>query len=272
MSDNNSPTTKKRKANDGRVPNDGGSGLFSSWLGYFTGRRDDGTSPTASSTCGGENLTQKIDMMMQMMSRMEERCCRLETECSSLKNALEMKTNSIKEHVDSKFGKQHEFNSMLVRNQSWEYSASVHAAEIWEDYGYDEDEATYLEESSGALKSLTEKMMRQGEFPENYYDDRKGISFAWAEEDPILDRAAISKIRPHWEEFTDALKQFTPAFGVLPGGCETYFMLENIQLDRSVPELLKDALMNKPFQKLSLVNKTGVRGDEGMNLEDILDI
>jgi hypothetical protein len=85
QSDNNSPMTKKRKANDGRatVPDNSShsGGFLSSWLGYFSsGRRDD--TPTASSpTCGGENLTQKMDTMMQMMSRMEERCCRLETKC-----------------------------------------------------------------------------------------------------------------------------------------------------------------------------------------------
>jgi hypothetical protein len=57
---NDSPT-KKRKANDGRstVPDNSSNsgGFLSSWLSYFSGRRD-GTTPTASSTCVGENLTQ----------------------------------------------------------------------------------------------------------------------------------------------------------------------------------------------------------------------
>ena len=41
-------------------------------------------------------------------------------------------------------------------------------------------------------------------------------------------------MRPHWEEFANALKQFDPAFGVLPDGYETYFNLVNIQLEDSV--------------------------------------
>jgi hypothetical protein len=112
--------------------------------------------------------------------------------------------------------------------------------------------------------------MRRGEFPSDYYDDRKGISFDWAEEDPILDRDTSIKTRPHWKEFADALKQFTPAFGVLPDDGETYFTLENVQLGRFIPRLLKDALMNKPFQELSFVNKVGVGDDDGMSLDAVM--
>src|SRR6056300_2089301 len=79
-------------------------------------------------------------------------------------------------------------------------------------------------------------------------------------------------MRPHWREFVDALKQFTPAFGVVPDGCETFFTLENVQLPGNVAWRLKDALMNKPFQTLSFVNKTGVRDNEGISVDSIMDI
>ena len=280
---NDSPTTKKRKANDGRattVSHNVGGGLFSSWLGYFSGRRDD-TTPTASSTCDGENLTQKIDTMMQIMSSMEKklttvsslesRCANLEAKCSKLEYMLETKTNSIKEHVDCKFDKQNEYNSMLVRNQTWEYSPPVHSFEYWERFGYDGDTAEYLAEGSEGLKRVSEKM-RRGEFPSNYPDGSQGIDLDWAEEDPILDDVASMKMRPHWREFSNALKQFTPAFGMLPDGCESYFILENIQLVGDVPFLLKNALMNKPFQKLSFVNRTDVGDNDGMSADSIMNI
>ncbi|KAL7457963.1 hypothetical protein ACHAWC_009974 [Mediolabrus comicus] len=283
MSDN-SPTMKKRKANDGRatVPGNssshsgGGGGEITSRLG-----RDDQTTPTASTTCGSsENLTQKMDAMMQMMSRMEEkltavsslesRCERLEAKCSVLERMLEMKTNSIKEHVDSKFDKQNKYNKMLVRNQGWKYSTPVHSAEYWETNGFDSDVAEYLSESSEELKQFSEKM-RRGEFPSDCYDDRKGINLVWIGE-PILDNNASVKMRLHWKEFAYALTQFTPAFGVLPDNCETYFTLENIQLDQFIPGLLKDALMHKPFQKLSFVNRGDVDDDERMSADAIMDI
>ena len=86
------------------------------------------------------------------------------------------------------------------------------------------------------------------------------------------------EMSPHWEEFGDALTQFTPTFGMLPEDCETFFALENIQLDQFhqfVTRLLKYALMGKPFQKLSFVNKLGVGdnvGDGGMTIDNIIDI
>jgi hypothetical protein len=226
---------------------------------------DDNT-PT---TCGGENLTQKMDAMMQMMSRMEEKCSRLETECSSLKSML----GSLKDHVDSKFDKQNEYNSMLVKNKSWKYSTPVYSAEYWVENGYDDDVARYLAECSGHLEVYT-KNMRRGEFPGHfsYSDGRMGIDLNRDGEDPILDHVARMKMRPHWEEFAKALKQFTPAFGVLPDGCETFFSLNNIQLGYEAPELLKDALMNKPFQSLRFVNKIGVGDHEGMRMDSIIDI
>jgi BMFP domain-containing protein YqiC len=286
MSDN-SPTMKKRKANDGRATVPGshhsGGGFLSSWLGYFSSGQRDNTPPTASTTCGGENLTQ-MDRMENMMLKMEEklttmsslesRCANLEAKCNKLEHMLETKTSSMKEHVDSKISslvRHHEYNTMLVKNQSWEYSTPAHSQVYWEDDGYDEDIAQYLSENSECLKECS-IALRRGEFPENYFDEKKGIRLCWDEGDPILDRAARDIMRPHWCEFVMSLKQFTPAFGVLPDGCETYFTLENIQLDRYLPRLLKDALMHKPFQSLSFVNKAGVGDDEGMTIDSIMDI
>jgi hypothetical protein len=123
------------------------------------------------------------------------------------------------------------------------------------------------------LKRFTEKL-RRGECPNDYPDGRKGIDLEWdEEEDPILDNGASTKMDPHWREFADALKQFTPAFGVIPDGFETFFILENIQLAGNVPVLLKNALMHKPFQTLSFVNKAGVWANgAGMTIDSIMDI
>ena len=273
MSDN-SPTKKKRKANDGRatVPDSsshstGGGGLFSSWLGYFSGRRDEITQTT---TSDGENLSQKMDAMMQIMIRMEEKCSRLETKCSKLEHILETKMEQDESKFDS-LAKHHEYNTMLVKNQSWKYSTPVHSFDHWtDDIGYNGDVAQYLAENSDYLKDSTE-FLRRGEFPD-YSDDSKGINLCWNEGDPILDHAARDIMRLHWIEFTDALKQSTPAFGVLSDGCETYFNLDNIQLPGNVAWRLKDALMHNPFQTLSFVNKADVGDNEGMKIVDIIDI
>ncbi len=264
------PTTKKRKANDGQatVPDGGGGGFLSSLLGYFSGRRDDNAQPT----CGGENQTQKMDAMMQMMGRMEEKLATvssLERRCENLEAMLKTKMEQDESKFDS-LVRHHEYNSMIVKNQHWKYSTPVYSEEYWETKGYDGDVAEYLADGSGCLKDYTEKI-RRGEFP-NDYGDEKGIDLEWNEGDPILDRAVIDIMRPHWREFVDALKQFTPVFSVLPDGCESFFNLLNVQLPGNVAWRLKAALMNKPFQRLSFVNKTGVGDDEGMSVYSILDI
>ncbi len=253
MSDN-SPATKKRKANDGRAaavpPHGSGDGFLSSWLRYFYGR------------------SSQMDRMENMMSRMEEKCSRLEAECSSLKNEL----NDVKKIQLQQF----EYNNMIVKNQGWEYSTIVYSADYWVENGYDDDVATYLAECSEYLKSLTEKIMR-GEFPNDHGINkkgfyRKGIDLDWDEDDPILDLFSGHIMIPHWREFAGALKQFTPAFGILPDGSESIFTLENIQLPGDVPGLLKDALMNKPFQTLRFVNKEDVGDNEGMSVDSIMEI
>ena len=140
-----SPTTKTGEANDGRatVPDSahsgGGGGGLTSRLGHVT-------RPTASTTiCGGENLTQKMDAMMQMMSRMEEklttverRCKNLEADCSSLHDILFSKIKRDDSNIVS-LVRHHEYNNMLVRNQGWKYSTPVHSEEYWEDNGYNVD-------------------------------------------------------------------------------------------------------------------------------------
>ena len=188
MSDNNTPT-KKRKANDGRatVPDGGGvGGLFSTWLSYFSGRRD-GTTPTASSTCGGENLTQ-MDRMENMMKRIEERqlvtmnslerrCANLEAKCNSLENELG--------DVKKTQRKQFEYNSMLVRNQNWKYKTRVSSAVYLIMNGHNEDTAEFLSKRIYSLKEYTEKL-RRGEFPD-YHGNNEGIKLDWGEDGPILD-------------------------------------------------------------------------------------
>jgi hypothetical protein len=157
---------------------------------------------------------------------------------------------------------------MLVRNQSWKYLTPVHSAEYWDNNGYDENVATYLAEYSECLKGLTEKL-RRGEIPEDF--SGKGINLDWNESDPILDDDARDIMHLHWMEFADALKQSTPVFGLLPDSCETFFALENVQLNINASWQLRDALMNKPFRTLKFVNKVGVP-NEGMKKIDIIDI
>jgi hypothetical protein len=259
----------------------------------------------------GGNLSQQMDAMMQIMLRMEEKCNRLEAKCNSLENIvkeqveslhtkidgtvkqqhnsleniLERNTQSIKEQVDSlgskidnKF-KQNEYNSMILKNQSWKYSAPVRSMEHWmNEYENDNIDAKYLSETSNKLREMTESL-RRGKFPNKDYK-MKGVSLDFDDEDSIFDDDILfgtgvnNNILPHWREFAAALKQFTPAFGVLPNGCESFFRLVNVQLNAETIQLLKEALMNKPFQELRIMNTMGYAGfaqrDRGMVVDAII--
>jgi hypothetical protein len=254
MISGDSPPIKKRKVNDDRATpsgayevntNDGG-GFLSSWISYFSGRRRGASSVPHD----GEHLSQ-MDRMEKIMLRMEEKCSMLEDKCSSLEKLL------VK--VETKF----EYHEMLIKNQSWKYSAPVHSLDYWLNNGYDEDEADYLSDQSEQLKNATISM-RRGEFP-----DKEAIALYF--EDPIVSEAVNNELFPHWEEFAAALKQFTPAFGVLPDDCESEFSLENVQMNYDAMLLIKDALMNKPFQALSFIERSiGNRG--GMTADAIMDV
>jgi hypothetical protein len=268
--------TKKRKANDGRAT---ASDDTSHDVETNGGDCDEKSPPTQS--CYG-NLSQQMDAMMQIMLRMEEKCNRLEAKCNSLENIVKEQVESLDAKIDKKF-KQHEYNDMLVRNDSWKYPALLHPVEyplsrfeyLTENLGFDEDEADYLIDTGDVLREATGKM-RQGKFPSQPSDSRgRGISLTFTNTEVIFRDEVDNNILPHWKEFASALKQFTPAFGVLPDGCVSFFRLENLQLGHNAMMLMKDALMNKPFHSLAFVNTCNTEGEghaDGMSVDAIVSI
>eukprot|EP00984_Skeletonema_dohrnii_P004013 scaffold1377_cov125-Skeletonema_dohrnii-CCMP3373.AAC.1 len=308
MNGNNSSSMKKRKANDGRATADGthdvhrgntydGGGFLSSWFGYFSGQRDGASSLGPSPT---EDNTSQLDRMEVIMMRMEEklatvesRCETLEAKCSSLENLLESTSQSTKEHIDEKKNslclhldqkcnslesrletkvdsvhekverslKFHEYNEMLVKNQSWEYSAAIHSIDYPQ---FDE----FTMEDAQNLKSITTQM-RRGEFPHEFNGNEKGVVVDMYNVDPQYIDAVNNMLLPHWREFAAALKQFTPAINVLPDDSESFFTLSNVQLNHDAMLLIKEALISKPFQKLTFDSN----GDgAGMSVDTILDV
>ena len=102
-------------------------------------------------------------------------------------------------------------NAMLLRNQSWEYSANVEPLSHWIAQGITEDEATYRVKTSKWLKETT-ITMRRGEFP-HVGEDEDGINWAGICLIQEYDNFAVysnDDILPHWEEIIAALRQFNP--------------------------------------------------------------
>jgi len=304
MNDNKSSPTKKRKSNDGRATTDVNTGNTNDG-GYFSGQWGGAASSGPSPT---ENNTSQLDRMEQIMMRMEEklsavsslesRCETLEAKCSSLQNMLEstsckidclhldldQKCNSLESRLKTKVDsvhekverslKFHEYNEMLIKNQSWEYSAAVDTTDYLLLNGYTEHEASYLAETAEELKDMTTKM-RRGEFPsvETYGDDGKGIYIEMYDSGPPLGYALNNELLPHWQEFAAALKQVTPAINVLPDNCESFVELYFVQLNHEAMKLIKEALIGTPFQKFVFTsNDNGDGVPVGMSVDAIIDI
>ena len=284
-----SSPTKKRKANDGRatasddtnhdhlqINAGGGSGILSSWLGYYFSGRRGKSAPLAPPTAScNDNLSQQMDRMEQIMLRMEEKCNRLEAKCSSLENSLrehvDSKIDSLDGKIDQKF-KQHEYNDMIQKNQSWEYSAPVHSVDYYLGVLETIDDAEYISGASKILREATE-IMRRGGFPDDSIQllpQFRGFSL---EIGSGYDDEVNNYLLPHWRAFAAALKLFTPALDVLSGDNESYFNMYHVELNNDAMLLLRDALMNKPFRSLSIVNNPDGNADVGgMSVGAIMDI
>eukprot|EP00984_Skeletonema_dohrnii_P022837 scaffold11933_cov117-Skeletonema_dohrnii-CCMP3373.AAC.9 len=312
MNDNNSKKRKAndgRATTDGTHDvitsntNDGG-GFLSSWFGYFSGQRDGASSGPSRDE---NNTSSQLDRMEQIMMRMEEKLAtvsslesqyeRLEAKCSSLENMLNSTSNkidcshlhleqkccnSLENKLDTKVDtmqvtlerllKRHEYNEMLIKNQSWEYSAAVDTTDELIDNGYTDDEAEYIAENAPDLEHITTKM-RRGEFPfeKTYGNGGKGI---YVEMNESPQRGVVNNaLFPHWKEFAAALQQFAPAINLLPDNCESFFEFYYVQLNRDAMLLIKEALIGNPFRKLAFVNNENGEDDPaGMSVDAIVDI
>ncbi len=288
MTNNNSNPNKKRKANDGQATTEGastndGSSFLSSWFGFFS-RRCDETSPGPSQLDRLENIMIRMEEKLTTVSSLESRCENLEAKCSKLEDimleakcsseqlgrkcsSLEAKlattSQSMKDHMDRSL----RYHEMRIMNQKWKYSASTYSRDELIDAVYDTVEADYIAENSEMLKESTEAM-RRGDFPrEKIRWNKREVILCTTDVadydyfDRSFDNRVHNALYPHWREFAAALKQFKPAFDMLPDDCETNINFGYAQLNRETTELIQEALVNIPFKTLSLEFTYRIHGD-----------
>eukprot|EP00574_Skeletonema_japonicum_P009845 CAMPEP_0201717030 /NCGR_PEP_ID=MMETSP0593-20130828/2871_1 /ASSEMBLY_ACC=CAM_ASM_000672 /TAXON_ID=267983 /ORGANISM="Skeletonema japonicum, Strain CCMP2506" /LENGTH=304 /DNA_ID=CAMNT_0048206987 /DNA_START=36 /DNA_END=947 /DNA_ORIENTATION=- len=185
------------------------------------------------------------------------------------------KVDSVNEKVDRSL-KFHEYNKMVIKNQSWEYSAPIYRREDQRFDDYTLDEAGYIEETAEQLEEMTTKI-RRGEFPHTmgvFPHTDTGVDLEMNDSIPPFNFTVNNELLPHWQEFTAALKQFTPAMNLLPDNVASYFSLDHVQLNGDAMFLMKNALIGKPFQRLDFINNDNGDGARrgGMGVDAILDI
>ena len=194
----------------------------------------------------------------------------------SMLNNLDEKSSSQKDFVDDKIEAlrletqtYHEYNSMLVKNQAWEYSADILPIDqIMSEADCDYHTAVNLTKEMQRIKERTIKM-RRGEFiiEGNKW---KNISLDTYH---VHDHDFSRVLRAHWEEFAAALKQFAPAMNLLPDECDTSFRFSIVMLNRSEQMMMKKALIGKPFTSMHFNYNPFVDGEYGgMTVNDIIAI
>ena len=239
------------------------------------------------------NIMLKLDRMEQMMmtlvgkqatvSSLESRCEQLEKKCSALENKLEARLDSMHNNLVngcSKLDKiekklegaqhYHEYNTMLLRNQNWNYSATVESENHHMIQGHSDDHAVHLVRTAKMLKDMTIKM-RQGEFPHKRVMPSKGKGIYLRPLDYRISEHESSNVYQHWREFIAALEQFHPVVSLVPEDMESFFEWSNFRIDRSVMTLIKDALIGVPFKEMVFVHNIDVEyNNGGLNVNDIL--
>ena len=255
------------------------------------------------------NIMAKLDRMEQLMltlvekqatvSSLESRCEQLEKKCSALENKLESSSQSLKDHIDRKLDSMHinlvnecsqgekrlkgevdslktraeqyhQYNSMLVKYQSWQYSATICKQSHWLSRGYTNDEAAHLVKAAKMLKDMTTKL-RRGELPhDSDFEDcskGKGINMNLFPGD-VYTQLSCVELLPHWKEFAAALAQCKPIIDLLPDEYDNFFVWGSYNLSDHIMMMIKDALIGKPFAVTNFIRD--VEDDSGWIVEHIL--
>jgi hypothetical protein len=258
-------------------------GFLSSWLGYFiTGRRDENSQHMFARN---EQMLERMEILMnkieekleslQAHANMEEKYeeedaeeeCSYEGEYSyegEKDNDKESMETISAEELEKKGRSLHAYQEMVATNRySWKYSANdLRFGDIDPNLmGHEADSILHLFES---IKNCTIKM-RRGE-----YHHEGGSVLAGDGDDDDLDFQGIllgprqdyddeptpyiSGLRPHWDEFAQALNDFDLILDVMPDDTESCFRISHIELPVTVFMMIVKSLDGKPFKHYKFIN------------------
>ncbi len=318
-------SAKRRKGNDGTVV-----GFLSSWLGYFTGPRDNDDDSAQHMLARSEQMMERTEKLMhkieekleklegsqneqmmerteilvqnreekleslensrseQMMERMEKLMHNMEEKLESLEDR-EKNEESSKEECSSEGESSSEdesdensddwrldaYKEMVAKNKNdWEYSAGN--LTISEDIArslanYELPDIQRLYES---IRNCTIKM-RRGEYHhegmvlelgERYEIDTnlQGVllgPYEYNIEADLEPVRYIMSLKPHWEEFAQALDDFDLILDVMPDDTESCFQLSQMELPATVLSMIVKSLSGKRFRHYKFVrNELGIYG------------
>ena len=157
-----------------------------------------------------------------------------------MKSLQKMKKNenTLSSTMKSRFGDVEDrlkYHEVLLKNQKWEYSAPRPSEEFWDNI--DPEAEDFLEE----MKNKTNEMRYGHGHGHISIDARPELDYDY-------------EFRPHWKEFTNALKQYNHFLKYLPGDEKSRLSLRGMEIPPNVINLLSDALKSTHFHQFALQN------------------
>ena len=246
MSSESGERAKKRRVDSG-----GGAALS---VGQGEREGDDGLARRELMSMMNQLLDQNRLQMAEMKSMggkiasLEGKIDRMEGEMKSMRGEMknmrgeindkndEMETSARFDHVDiviSDVMDKLNYHEVMLESQKWEYSAPY---------------------PNSVSNNSTEKHLLD-QIKEQTCDMKYGKCNARVRID-LWDtdnyNAAAATFLPHWREFANALEQYQYALKCLPKDNETFIELRNVQLPKTVLDLLSNALKSTHFKSIKL--------------------
>ena len=280
--DNNGTLAKRHSVYGGGVF----GGFLSSWMGYFSGRSQYDIDVQH---MFAQNQ-QMMDRMERLMNNLEEKLESLEdrernnigeghveeggigeslTEGEDNDGCDDEDSISISsEDLKMKGEALQAYQDMVATNRTdWAYSAENHMST---DPNLTDHEEYNICRLFNTMEEITTKM-RRGEYhydyeqdigePLHFYSlpeyDFQGVRLHSSGDDINRFRAFTPNhitLRPHWEEFVDALDDFDFVLDIMPDDTEPCFQISNIELPVNISKMITKSLEGKSFRHYKFIN------------------
>eukprot|EP00984_Skeletonema_dohrnii_P025453 scaffold14617_cov113-Skeletonema_dohrnii-CCMP3373.AAC.2 len=240
-------------------------------MGYFTGRSYD----SAQHIMFAQN-EQMMERMEKLMTKVEEKLESLDGRENGEEKQREGGVSSGGEDDEESIssadlktkGKALQaYQEMVSANrEDWTYSARD-SMDV--DPNLSDDEETNLLHLLVGIKKCTIKM-RRGEYQDDYESDRyfemydRGTSTRYDFQGVRLTPWNLAEVdetipyhvalKPHWEEFADALDDFDLILDVMPDDAEPCFQISTIELPVNVFMMIMKSLTGKSFRHYKFIN------------------
>ena len=216
--------------------------------------------------CGSDHTA--VAGVEDIIAEMKARMTRMQNEMNSMRerlsnvDKLESKTSSMQNEIDD-MKRENNFLktkcssleisvSILVKEQTWEYSAPGIPIGYWAEGGFDEDYIEEMESFLDDIKRATIALRKDGINNNLIFLGNPESATALLHDDALL---------PHWNELANAMQLYQ-------GKKPFTLSINHLQLSATVIDLLLPMLKHKPIGPINLQNNSFVNVREGIEFAE----